>query len=220
MVQPFVDISKKDSDNEESLAGKGTGVVIGLSLLAILILALVSGQVAEWAAKTEKFWSFVNTAVTLLGVVVGLWLVWVKFFRAREFASRLEVTATAGRIPLGASGKILHWVNVKLENKGADAVRGYTIEATPTLHLANGTDVTGANLAWQGQPSSGSTRVLDVACAQQEHLTTQIAEADAAAVTFHVQVTAGNSKWHTFVSVPNSKPAAPDAAPGKKDPSA
>lgn len=204
--QPQAEVPTTQLEFEKKALHFGTPAVIGLTLLGLAGVIYMAKSLNAWAQDTEKAWGLVSNLVTICGTIVGLWLIWIKFFQQRESAAKLEITATSGKIPLPDHSGNLHWLNLKLENKGNKAIQDYRLAVQMLYHQA-GVAQTAAQAAIQF-PSlhAGKTRaaVIDVGAASFEHgyLTVKFAEAEA--VTFLVEVTAGQTKWYNGITVSNT----------------
>ncbi len=201
-------IPKQQYDTEKWLQTKGTAILIVATLVVLAILAALASAVNQWATNTEKSWSFVSTASTILGGAVGLWFVWLKFIRTRDFAPKLDLTLTAGSVFLSSDEGNLHWCDVKLENKGTVAI-DYQIEVVPLLYHA-GRSIMGIPLASLVPKDSEMKSLVDVGATSYEHFLAPIGLEDAQAVTFQVKVWDGETYWWSHITASNLKPQPED----------
>lgn len=191
---------------EKKALNFGTPAVIGLTLVALIGVIYGAKSLNAWAGSTEKTWSFISNLVTISGTIVGLWFVWIKFFQQRESAAKLEITPTSGKIPLPDHSGHLHWLNLKLENKGNHAIQNYQLVVQPIYHQAGAAKIAAHAMVQFPNSHAGNTRsaVIDVGAASFEHgyLTVKLAEAEA--VTFVIEVTAAQTKWRNGITVSNA----------------
>ena len=206
MFKPLVDISDTQILFEKRLQNIGTPGLIVVTLIVLAVLAVLVAAAEsqnQWAAATEKWWAFVSTAFTILGGTVGLWFVWLKFIRTREFAPRLDVTLTAGKAFLTDTDGMLHWCGVRLENKGTVSV-DYDIEVVPLLHPGSASSPSPA-LQSLAPTADGKTPIVDVGTSAYEHYVTPIPLNSAQAVTFQVRVVQGQYTWRGCITQSNLK---------------
>jgi hypothetical protein len=181
----------------------GWGGALALAIIIIIAAILLFSQaqpLSQWATVTEKYWMFIGTLTTVIAAGIGLWFVWIRFIRKREYALKLDITPTAGQIYLPDSSSFFHWCNVKLENKGAAAII-YTISVIPILFKGQSSTILGELQA--ATPITDSFSVVDVGAIAEEHFTKIIPTADAEVITFRIKITAGEATWWSHITVPN-----------------
>ena len=204
--QPQAEVPTTQLEFEKKALNFGTPVVVGLTLAALIGVIYAAQSLNAWAQNTEKTWSFISNLVTISGTIAGLWLIWLKFFKQRENAAKLEITPTSGKIPLPDHSGNLHWLNLKLENKGNQAIQNYQLAVQPLYHQAGTAKLATAAAVQFSIPHANKARaaVIDVGAASFEHgyLTVKLAEAEA--VTFVIEVTAAQTKWYNGVTVSNA----------------
>ncbi|MCC6805515.1 MAG: hypothetical protein IT319_21725 [Anaerolineae bacterium] len=203
MFRSLLDVPNDQISLEKRLQNLGTPGLIVVTLIVLAILVAVAPSVNQWATTTEKWWGFVSTAFTVVGGTVGLWFVWLKFIRAREFAPRLDVALTAGKSFLTDADGMLHWCGVRMENKGAVSV-DYEIEVLPLLHLGSASSP-GTVLQPLAPAATGSTPKVDVGGSAYEHFITAVPLSNAQAVTFQVKVKQGQYVWRGCITQSNLK---------------
>lgn len=205
-LQPKAEVPTTQLEFEKKALNLGTPVVVGLTLMALLGVIYAAKSLNAWAGSTEKTWSFISNLVTISGTIVGLWLIWIKFFQQRESAAKLEITPTSGKIPLPDHSGNLHWLNLKLENKGNQAIQNYQLAVETLYHQAGIAKTAASAMVQFTNTPAGDTRssVIDVGAASFEHgyLTVRLAEAEA--VTFVIEVTAAQTKWRNGITVSNA----------------
>lgn len=203
MFRSLLDVPNDQISLEKRLQNLGTLVLILATLIVLAVLVAVAPSLNEWASTTEKWWGFVSTAFTVGGGTVGLWFVWLKFIRAREFAPKLDVTLTAGKAFLTDADGMLHWCGVRMENKGTVSVN-YEIEVVPLLHLGGASSL-GTALQPLAPAATGSTPKVDVGGSAYEHFISAIPLTSAQVVTFQVKVTQGQYVWRGCITQSNLK---------------
>ena len=187
---------------EKKLLRIGIILIVGLTAVVFIVLALLAQSLNQWAVNTEKFWSLLLTVSKIVGGAIGLWFIWLKFIKTREFALKIEIIPTNGKIFLPDRNSYLHWLNIKLENKGTAAAVAYLISVTPIFHRDNIT-VYGDELKPCGQESNSLVGIVDIGAASYEHYTLLISELEAQAITFKIKVTVNSSAWLNYMTVPN-----------------
>ncbi len=203
MFRPLLDVPNDQIALEKRLQNLGTPGLIVVTLIVLAVLVAIAPSQNQWAKDTEQWWSFISTAFTVLGGTVGLWFVWLKFIRAREFAPRLDVTLTAGKVFLTDSYGNLHWCGVRLDNKGTVSV-DCRIEVIPLLHHNDASSAIDA-LQPLAPAAAGTTQTVDVGTSAYEHFVTHIPLVSAQAVTFQVKVTHEQYTWRGCITQSNLK---------------
>ena len=204
--QPQAEVPTTQLEFEKKALNFGTPAVAVLTLVGLLGIIYSAQSLNAWAQSTEKTWSFISNLVTISGTIVGLWLIWIKFFQQRESAAKLEITPTSGKIPLPDKSGNLHWLNLKLENKGNQAIQNYHLVVQPLYHRAGAaTNATHATVQFT-RPPSGKTRssIIDVGAASFAHCYLTVPGAEAEAITFYIEVAAEQTKWSNGVTVSNA----------------
>jgi hypothetical protein len=185
----------------EKIWGWGGALLLLVVIIAGAALLFSQAQpLSQWATETEKYWAFIGTLTTVITAGIGLWFVWIRFIRKRDYALKLDITPTAGQIYLPDNQSFFHWCNVKLENKGAAAIL-YTLSVAPILFKGQTSTVLGD--LTPATPLTNSYPVVDVGTIAEEHFTKIVPTADAEVVTFRIKVTAGEATWWSHITVSN-----------------
>jgi hypothetical protein len=201
---------------EEQAAANGTGLIL---FLITLVLGLTIGfsiykPARDWAKDAEKYWGNFSTLVTTGSTVAGLWFVWLKFIRARDFASKVEISFTSAKFPLEDNTGNIHAINIKIENKGTVAIKKYELEPILYFHKKSISSTPVPQTPHLFLDESGKKQhtadakvlILDVGAYSFAHYVIQAATHDADAITFGIKMKCNNDdvEWQNFVTISNT----------------
>lgn len=190
---------------ERRVKNRGIVMLIVVTLLMVVALLLIAEPLNQWTSETEKYWMFISTASTIIGGSVGLWFVWLKFIRARDFAPKVDITLTAGKVFLSESEGNLHWCDVRLENRGTVALV-YRMNVSYMLYR-NGDTVPGETLESLVPDDDLWKSVVDVGATSYDHYIVRIPFDQAQAVIFQVRVWGDDQQtdWWNHITVSNAR---------------
>lgn len=70
-----------------------------MPILQNIPLGLLQGtEIPLWIQETESWSNILQSIITALGIIVGGFFAYFKFFKTREFAERIEPRLSAGRV--------------------------------------------------------------------------------------------------------------------------
>jgi hypothetical protein len=112
------------------------GLIPWMVLLIVFLIVLVGikeGWIAHlnFAARKNE----IDGVTKILGSVIlflGGILSYFRFFKGRTFRPKLNISPKSGMIPLNEEN--LHWIDVKIENRGSVSIWNHEITIYATLH--------------------------------------------------------------------------------------
>jgi hypothetical protein len=203
-------------EDEKRSTTSGTLLLSGLIVVALISLVYISTlkETKKWSEDTEKYWANVSTLVTTSGAIAGLWFVWFKFVRARNFAQKVEISFSSDKILLENGIENLHVISIKLDNKGLKSIEKYKLEPELYFHKEsvsiNPVDKVDCHLfpdqfSTSRQSSDQFIPILDVGSCSFAHCVFKVGKVQADAITFGLKMTAIDSKveWKNFITISN-----------------
>lgn len=111
-------------------------VPVLLAIVVVLIVALLVARgvvTPAWLEANKDEVGVVGDLVTLALFVVGAVLSYYRFFRGRTLAEKLVIELTPGLVER-SGGRLLHWLEIELTNKGSVTIHEPEVRVTAFLH--------------------------------------------------------------------------------------
>jgi hypothetical protein len=104
-------------------------IALGLGLGVALKEGIISINLLD---RNRERIDTLSKLVTIMAVILGGFLSYVKFFKGRVFRPKLVIRPLSGAV--AAKTEILHWLDIEIENKGSVPIWNYKLELCAVLH--------------------------------------------------------------------------------------
>jgi hypothetical protein len=196
-------------EDEERTTRSATFLITGIIVFILgTVIYLSTTKIAkDWSTNSEKYWSNISALVTTSATIAGVWFVWLKFIRARNFAQKVEISLSPTRILLEKNSSNLHAIDIKIENKGSSSITNYSLEPELYIHKDSINSIPNERVTSHlfGNKSRKILR-LDVGACSFAHYVVQIDGDKADAITFGIKMKNNNDKveWENFITISNA----------------
>lgn len=176
-------------------------IIIAIVLLLAVLFKedIISISMVE---RKKDLIDSVSKLVTIVAIIVGGILSYLKFFKGRVLKPKLNIVPSVGFIEL--ENENLHWIDLEIENKGSVAIWNYQLKVTATLHSCEPKKIQIKNFISPALSSPIQENLIDVGESAFEHATFNV-QKDIYAITFHISVTdQSDSIWDRYITSANS----------------
>lgn len=154
---------------------------------------------AERIERNNQLVAVLSDAVTGLAILVGGFVSYMKFFRGRILAPKVNIHHETGVIPL--ADQTFVWITIGIENRGSVSIMGYHVDVGATLHAPEAQRQSKADIVSFDSLAPSDEYVIDVDETANEHALITVPK-DVYAVTFEVAVSdLRRYRWSKFVTV-------------------
>lgn len=175
-------------------------------ILIILIIAILfkEGWISEKILMDHKdAFDVVSKVITMIVVIVGGFLSYIKFFKGRILKPKLNILPTAGVINLNEDN--LHWLDIEIQNKGTVAIWNYEIKVYATLHATEKRNIKISEFIKEPDSLKKLEHLIDVGESSHEHAIIRVSKV-VWAVTYQIFVSTPNgSTWDRYLTMANIK---------------
>ena len=177
-----------------------------LLIIIVLIIAIIikEGLVTTEILETNKdTFDVVSTIITILAIIIGGILSYIKFFKGRILKPKLNIIPTSGVIY--QTDENFHWLDLELQNKGTVAIWNYYIEVFAKLHGEKTTSIQINGFVEHPNLKNINEHLIDVGESSYEHLVFPVSK-DIFAITYQILVSIpSGSVWNRCLTVSNKK---------------
>jgi len=178
-------------------------VMAFIAVLLLLCAPFKAGLISFADIVNKKdFIDAFSKIITSLVLIIGGVLSYIKFFKGRVLKPKIDIHLKTGAF--ATKEKILHWLEIAIENKGSVAVWNYTLElfAIPYPNRESPTNISDSVIASDVEDQE---HLVDVGETAFEHAVIELKK-ETFAYTFEIILTDDRgTKWRRCVTVKNAE---------------